>query len=197
MAAGFSRRFGDADKRRATLSDGCTLLAATLSHLQPFFSNPATGCRLAVVIRPEDQPDALAIPEDILVLRAPGAALGLGGSISDAVKTVLESPELSAIDSLAVLLGDMPGIKFEPLSALVDASGRDRIVRPRYQNQPGHPVLFGRDFWPEMLGLQGEEGARAVIKANGASLHHIDVEDSGVIADIDTPEQLVQRRGSR
>lgn len=195
MAAGFSRRFGNADKRNAALSDGRTLLATTLSQLQR--GTCAANYQLAVVIRPEDDAATLGIPEDLPLLRAPAAERGLGGSISDAVRSVSADPAFAAIDSLAIMLGDMPAIQPETLSMLVAAGRPNSILRPRYQGLPGHPVLFGRDFWPELLSLEGEEGARAVIRANAASLFSIDVGDEGVVVDIDTPEQLAQQRTGR
>ncbi|WP_432696055.1 nucleotidyltransferase family protein [Marinobacterium sp. YM272] len=190
MAAGFSRRFGSADKRLAKLADGSTLLGATLAQLQAEFSAPGSGGRLAVVIRPDDDPACLGISEQLDLLRAPNAGAGLGASIADAARAVSADPVLNGFDSLAIMLGDMPGLKPDTIRALVSASGRDRIVRPRYRQQPGHPVLFGRDFWSGLCNLQGDEGARAVIAANRAALRQLDLDDAGVIADIDTPAQL-------
>lgn len=189
MAAGFSRRFGTADKRRAIMADGRTLLATTLAQLRsPVIT---ASYQLAVVIRPEDDAAALGIPADLPVLHAPSAAQGLGASIADAVRAVLAVPELSDVDSLAIMLGDMPGIQAETLTNLINAGRRSQIVRPRYQRIPGHPVIFGRDFWPSLIHLNGDEGARSLIRENPDSLLYIDLDDTGVIADIDSPEQLV------
>ncbi|SEG66999.1 nucleotidyltransferase family protein [Marinobacterium lutimaris] len=189
MAAGFSRRFGITDKRTAILADGRSLLAATLSQLS---SPTGASYQLAVVIRPEDDVVALGIPEHLRVLRAPAAADGLGASIADAVRAVADDAAFADVDSLAIMLGDMPAIHADTLTALIDAASRGQIVRPRYRDQPGHPVLFGRDFWGELGGLSGDEGGRTLLKANADCLLYIDLDDGGVVADIDTPEQLAQ-----
>lgn len=190
MAAGFSRRFGTADKRHAIMADGRTLLATTLAQLRSPVST--ASYQVAVVIRPEDDATVLGIPADLPILHAPSAAQGLGASIADAVRAVLANPELLDVDSLAIMLGDMPGIQTDTFTNLINAGGRSQIVRPRYQGIPGHPVLFGRDFWMSLIHLNGDEGARSVIRENPDSLLYIELDDSGVIADIDTPEQLLQ-----
>lgn len=190
MAAGFSRRFGREDKRTAQLADGSPLLERTLSRLQPAFTTPSGCCLLAVVIRPEDSPEALGIPPECMILRAPNAALGLGSSIADALHAVQQIPSLNHIDSVAITPGDMPAIRPVTVTALLAYASADTIVRPRYREQPGHPVLFGRRFWAELRAINGGPGARQVIAANRRALVVVDVDDPGVVLDIDTRAAL-------
>ncbi|MDI5933163.1 NTP transferase domain-containing protein [Halomonas kalidii] len=90
----------------------------------------------------------------------------------------------------AILLGDMPDIWLETLHALQRQATRSDIIRPRYADRPGHPVLFGRDFWPELETLDGDDGAREVIRRHRDRYREHAVEDPGVCRDIDTPAQL-------
>lgn len=192
MAAGFSRRFGRADKRTAQLADGDTLLKRTLKQVITAFDGPTGETQLVVVIRPEDRPEALGIPESCTIVRAPNAAQGLGASIADAVGTIQQDPKLNHIVSLALMLGDMPAVRANTLMELLTFGAADAIVRPRYRDKPGHPVLFGRTFWSDLQSIDGPEGARSVISAHKSALRLIDVDDAGVIWDIDTPQQLEQ-----
>jgi len=190
MAAGFSRRFGGEDKRTAPLATGGTLLARTLARLLPAFT-PASGeCLLAVVIRPGDCPSALGIPVQCPILRAPNAGHGLGASIADAMRGIREMPLIDTVDSIAILLGDMPAIRAQTLSDLIHFSRVDTIVRPYYRGQPGHPVIFGRKFWPQLRTVTGEQGARQVVNAHASGVLAVAVDDPGILLDVDNKAAL-------
>lgn len=186
MAAGFSRRFGADDKRALRLADDVSLLGHTLAQVQPAFTGTGGQSLLVVVIRPDDSPSALGIPEECHIVRAPNARGGLGASIADAMIAVRTLPLTRDIDSVAILLGDMPALKPATLAKLLAASSADTIVRPRFKAHCGHPVVFGRKFWPVLCGLAGDEGARQVIAAHVSALTVVDVDDPGTLLDIDT-----------
>ena len=66
--------------------------------------------------------------------------------------------------------------------------GRPHIVQPVFADQPGHPVGFSNEFFGEQLLAQsGDVGARRVVAAHPASLELVEVDDRGVIDDIDVP----------
>ena len=190
MAAGFSRRFGGEDKRTAPLAAGGTLLESTLVQLLPAFTAASGECLLAVVIRPEDSPSALGIPVQCPILRAPNAGRGLGASIADAMVRIREIPLMESVDSIAILLGDMPAIRAQTLSDLIHISRVDTIVRPEYNGQPGHPVIFGRQFWPQLCSVTGEQGARQVVGSNISAVLTVAVEDPGILLDVDNKVAL-------
>ena len=179
LAAGFGRRFG-ADKRRAPLADGRTLLAASLASVRAVFPD------VRVVIRSDDDPTALGLPVDIPVVSCADAESGLGHSLAAGVASL----DRCEADSVAILLGDMPWLRESTLRLLAEAAGEERIVFPLHDGQRGHPVLFGRRFWPELLELQGDEGARAVLHAHRDAWHPLEVDDPGVLRDVDTPAAL-------
>jgi len=189
MAAGFSRRFGEQDKRCAEYA-GTTLLSASLSNLLPAFRTPAGKYQLTVVIRPEDSPQDLGIPAECTVIRAPSAAQGLSASIADAVTEINLDMQWQQITSLALMLGDMPEIKQQTIALLRRQATEHNIVRPVFQQQPGHPVLFGRTFWTQLMKGTDDQGGRQVIKNTPDSFLAIATNDAGVIYDIDTPQQI-------
>jgi len=178
LAAGFSRRFG-ADKRIAELNDGQKLLSASLrlpcSLLQDVW----------VVVRPDDDLEPLQIPQSSHIVRSERTHDGMGHSIASGMSAVEEQSSATAV---AIFLGDMPWINPETLHALIERASADQIVLPTYRGQPGHPVLFGRQFWAQMQGLTGDTGAKAVIQANPQAVQRVEVDDHGILADIDLPQ---------
>ncbi|MFC0266452.1 nucleotidyltransferase family protein [Kushneria aurantia] len=181
LAAGHGRRFGS-DKRRARLTDGRTLLRATLDSLAPCFATPL------VVLRAEDDDAALELPGSAKRLHVAPDAAGMGDSLATGVKALLhDAPHYRA---LAVVLGDMPAVREETLRRLCTAASAENIVRPARAGRCGHPVLFGRHWWPELAELGGDEGARALLQRHAAQLVEVAVDDDGIHRDVDTPEAL-------
>ena len=62
------------------------------------------------------------------------------------------------------------------------------IVVPRYGAKRGHPVIFSRQLFDELLAAPMDQGAKAVVNAHRDDTLEIDTQDSGVTVDIDTPE---------
>ncbi|SDK97395.1 molybdenum cofactor cytidylyltransferase [Franzmannia pantelleriensis] len=184
MAAGYSRRFGAQDKRRAQLTGEHTLLAATLGNAQRAFP------LLRVVLREDDDPQRLGLPATTPIIRAPRAERGLGASIGDAVAALNGDRELDGVVAAAVLLGDMPVISPATLRQLQGQADAATILRPSHAGRPGHPVLFGREVWPELAALDGDQGAREVIRRHRHRYREIAVSDAGVCRDIDSPDEL-------
>ena len=56
---------------------------------------------------------------------------------------------------------------------------------PRYQGRRGHPIWFSRDLIAEFLGLQAFGAAREIVRAHTAQTEFLDVDDPGILADID------------
>jgi molybdenum cofactor cytidylyltransferase len=93
---------------------------------------------------------------------------------------------------LATLV-DIPSVRVETVQALIaaaSASDHWRAVRPAIEGRHGHPVLWRRDVLPLLEAASADHGARAVMRALAAAGAVLDVEvdDRGVCADIDTPE---------
>ena len=62
------------------------------------------------------------------------------------------------------------------------------IIRPVYDDRPGHPVLFARGLWSELVEPDLTEGARQVVHRHAAEILDVAIGDRGVAVDIDTPE---------
>ncbi|MBW5801246.1 nucleotidyltransferase family protein [Halomonas elongata] len=184
MAAGRSRRFGR-DKRTARLADGRPLLAATRESVS------RTYPLQRLILREGEGPASLGLSPSVPHWRVPSSILeGLGTSLGHAVRTACLDPELAHCRTLAIWLGDMPWIAPATSEALLTQARDDTILRPTHDGQPGHPVLFGRTFWPELSNLTGDQGAHELLVRHRERCHHLPVDDPGVLRDVDRPQDL-------
>lgn len=179
LAAGRSTRFAG-DKRRARLADGRSLLEASLDSARQAFAE------VWVVLRPDDDAAGLGIPPGVGIVRSEQADLGMGHSLAAGIRQLLPS----SARAVAILLGDMPWIAAASLHRLAQAADPQRIVVPWHAGQRGHPVIFGRRFWPALLQTQGDQGAKALIAANAVFCDAVELEDPAVLRDVDTREDL-------
>lgn len=181
LAAGRARRFGN-DKRLAHLPQRGPLLAATLATLRPHFGE------IRVVLGIDDDRRTLGISDDIVTIRARSADQGMGKSLAAGVRALSTESQAHAV---AVMLGDMPWVSRESFALLCTQSSDQAIVRPFYRGQGGHPVLFGRCFWGSLEQLTDDEGARSVVRRHRDACIEIEVQDPGVVRDVDRPVHLV------
>ena len=72
----------------------------------------------------------------------------------------------------------------------VDDEHNDRAVVPVWQGQMGHPPLLARSLFGKIAQLTGDAGARRLFDEAGTNLLRVDVGDSGILADADTPDAL-------
>jgi molybdenum cofactor cytidylyltransferase len=114
---------------------------------------------------------------------APGA--GMGDSIAAGVRAT------AGATGWLILPADLPLIRSDTLRAMASAPPCDVTV-PRYHGQRGHPVRFDAVCGPELLDLKGNSGAAQVLRARAAmnSIAFVDVDDAGVVTDIDTLDDL-------
>lgn len=116
------------------------------------------------------------------------------GEMLSSLQTGLQtlSPEIAAC---LVMMGDQPMMNIRTVDQIVlaYAQGKGEIVAPVYEGRRGHPVLFDRRFWPELLALQ--EGApRDVIRRYPEYQYLVPAHDDSILRDLDTPEQYHRER---
>ena len=96
------------------------------------------------------------------------------------------------VDGVLVHLADHPlvqGATFRALAEKYEVT-RAPILIARHRGQRGHPALFAKGVFSELLAAPDSEGARFVVNAQPARVVYVDVEDPGVTLDLDTPEDL-------
>jgi CTP:molybdopterin cytidylyltransferase MocA len=84
-------------------------------------------------------------------------------------------------------LVDHPAVDDATIDALLGPADRSLIRIPRYQGERGHPIWFRRDLIGEFLAVPSTGAARDVVRKHRADTQWIDVENAGILADIDDP----------
>jgi molybdenum cofactor cytidylyltransferase len=183
LAAGASRRMGRS-KPMVSLGNR-TILQRTLDHLRAarvdeivvvlghragevLTTLQGMGCRV-VINRQHDQ--------------------GMSSSLRRGLQAVHPRSRAALI-----ALGDQPFISPQIIDRLVEAFERDRrsIVVPIHNGQRGHPVIFGRDLWPRLESLSGDVGGKELIRQHSEDVLEVEVDDPGILMDIDRPEDAVR-----
>ena len=186
LAAGSSQRFGD-DKRKAVLPGGDSVLVRTINNVAKL-----TDTTL-VVLRCGDQSyaDELAPQIDlpnVAYFLAPDSAKGMAHSLGNAIDHVQD------LSAAIVFLADMPFVEDKTVSALIDSYEANKaaqpIIVPTLNGTHGHPVIFDQCYFAEIAALEGDRGARPVITAHPDNLVTVEVDDPGILKDIDTPEDI-------
>jgi molybdenum cofactor cytidylyltransferase len=90
-------------------------------------------------------------------------------------------------DGALLTLVDHPAVTPPTLDLLLPEP-RPPLRIPRYQGKRGHPVWFSRDLFPEFLALPAGAAARDVMQSHFCEAKFLDLDDPGIVADIDDPE---------
>lgn len=187
LAAGLSRRFGS-PKLLHPLDDGRPLLAHTLECYSQVFE------QIYVVIGAQENranSELRALLGDInseTKFQAIETTHNIDGMSQSIVAGVSAASEAHG---WLIGLGDMPYVLPDTASQITTALRPDNIVMPRYQGQPGNPVAFGKEFYSQLLALMGDKGARSVTKRAAHKVVYIDVDDAGVLQDVDHPNDIL------
>jgi molybdenum cofactor cytidylyltransferase len=101
--------------------------------------------------------------------------------------------KLKNCESVFLALGDQPFVDKEFLLKAIDAwrNQKARIVSPVYKGKKGHPVLFDRSLFNEILSLDKQKTIRDIIHAHADELHLIET-GKWAILDMDVPEDLTR-----
>ncbi len=177
LAAGSATRFGG-DKLVVPLSDGTPVGLAAMRSLA------AAVDTVVAVVRPGDAGLARVLAsEGARVTPCARAAEGMGASLAWGV----QAAPLAA--GWLVALADMPWIRPASVSLVANAMRAGAsIAAAAWGESRGHPVGFASSFYPELVALSGDEGAKALLARYPVTL--IATDDQGVVRDVDTPGDL-------
>jgi molybdenum cofactor cytidylyltransferase len=190
LAAGQSRRMGGPNKLLAEIN-GTPMVTHVARRLLASRARPI----IAVLGNQADAVDTALAKLPVERVRNPDFAAGLSTSLKRGI-TALPSD----LDGMIVCLGDMPLISGRHLDRLIAAfnplEGRAIIV-PTRRSKRGNPVLWSKQFFPEMAGLAGDVGAKHLIGEHAELVAEVEMDDDAVLVDIDTPEALDAFREKR
>lgn len=193
LAAGAARRFGSPKLTQEVHGRPVVRWSADLLRRAPVDD-------VLVVVAPEhaDIRDALTDVEVKFVVNDQ-ADRGIGSSIACGVRAL--DPRTSAV---LIALADEPMLSVDAVRSVVACYERERrgggtgaagalIVAPRHAGTPGHPVLFDRAVFAELLALDGDAGARDVIRRDPARVAVVELGAPPPL-DVDTPADLANLR---
>ena len=188
LAAGKGSRFNGPHHKLAQTLGNATVLASTLRH--------AVATQLPVVVVTTQGLADIArrsvAARDVVVLPEVGSPdssrLGMGYSIAAGVSA---RPDASG---WLMLPGDMPLVQPETISAVAAQLDQHPVVYAQHRGRRGHPVGFAAELYSELVLLYGDDGARRLVARYPA--HGLDVDDAGVLIDVDTEADLEAVRTS-
>ncbi len=116
---------------------------------------------------------------------------GMSASIRCGLERLLTlAPE---IEGVVLMLADQPEITGSSLRKLMLEQKHSALVAARYNDVLGTPALFSRDYFDELLQLEGQSGARSLIERHRDHVRMVDLPEA--TRDLDTPEDLAAFRG--
>jgi molybdenum cofactor cytidylyltransferase len=178
LAAGRGERFGG-HKLLAPWRDGTAVAVAAAQHLIDALPNSIA------VLRPGDEILAsLLAAEGLRIVVNPNADGGMGTSLARGVAA-------AEADGWVIALADMPAIRPATILAVAEAlAGGAALATPVYHGQRGHPIGFARRFRAALAALDGDRGGRDILEQHADELRLIEVDDEGVLVDIDRAADL-------
>ncbi len=90
------------------------------------------------------------------------------------------------------LLADQPLVDAETINCLLDKfwSADKDIGVPTYRGKRGTPSIFRKNFYPQIMKITGDTGARQIIREHPDRVLEIEIKDPRLFLDIDTAEDL-------
>jgi molybdenum cofactor cytidylyltransferase len=189
LAAGRSTRMGGPNKLLEEIN-GKPLVRHVVEHVL------ASRARPVVVVtghQKEGVERALAgLP--VTFVHNPNFADGLSTSLKTGIGAV--PPDA---DGAVVGLGDMPQVSAALIDKLIAAFDPERgalVAIPTIMGKRGNPVLWSRRFFPDLLSVEGDVGARHLIGGYGEAVVEVPLDDAAALTDVDTPEALTALRAA-
>ena len=98
------------------------------------------------------------------------------------------------ISGALICLGDMPWVSRADLDALIAAFARGDapICVPTRAGRRGNPVLWPARHFAALRALQGDVGARGLLRRHAREVVRVAMRGAGITRDVDTPDDLVK-----
>lgn len=182
LAAGASTRLGE--PKQLVVVDGEPLLLRTVRVARE------AGCDPVVVVLGFEAQRMRAALGGMPVLFAENANWhsGMGSSLRRGMEALADIDP--GIAGVLVLVCDQTALSAEVLRELrrVHARGDRSITASRYSGRVGVPAIFSAPYFPELMRVEGDRGARGILERHTGDVATVEFADG--VKDLDTPEQL-------
>jgi molybdenum cofactor cytidylyltransferase len=121
------------------------------------------------------------------VINNPNYELGMSTSVQAGLRALSRD-----IEAAAIFLVDHPLIDSLTVRRLCASIAPGRILLPVHKGRRGHPIVLASDLFAEVLDLPSELGLNFVVRRIRDRVLEVEVDDAGVLQDVDTPEQYAK-----
>jgi molybdenum cofactor cytidylyltransferase len=183
LAAGRSTRMGSVNKMLAEIG-GKPLVRIAAEQAVASHAHPV----IVVTGHEREKVEGALKGLPVRLVHNKNFAEGLGTSLKTGISAVPEEA-----DAAVVCLGDMPQVDAALINRLIAAYDPERgalVVVPSIEGRRGNPVVWSRRLFPDLMGLQGDVGARHLIGNYAEAVVEVPVAGEAALTDVDTPESL-------
>ena len=183
LAAGRSSRMGGPNKLLAEIG-GRPLVRIVAEQALASRARPV----VVVTGHQHERVEAALAGLPVKCVHNPHYADGLGTSLKAAIAALP-----AEVDGAVVCLGDMPQVDAALIDRLIRAIDPDKgalVAVPIIDGKRGNPVVWSRRFFPDLMAVEGDVGARHLIGRYAEAVVEVTVSGRAALTDIDTPEAL-------
>ncbi len=183
LAAGRSSRMGGPNKLLAEIG-GRPLVRIAVEEALASHARPV----IVVTGHQRERVDAALAGLPVKLVHNPAFADGLGTSLKTGIAALP-----AETDGVIVCLGDMPQVDAALIDRLIGALDPEKgalIAVPTIDGQRGNPVVWTRRFFPELMAVEGDIGARHLIGLYSEAVAEVPLTGTAALTDVDTPEAL-------
>jgi molybdenum cofactor cytidylyltransferase len=181
LGAGRSSRMGGPNKLLEQIN-GKPLIRIVTEHVLASKARPV----IVVTGHQRERVEAALKGMPVKLVHNPDFADGLGTSLRTGITALPPEP-----DGAIVCLGDMPQVDAGIIDRLIDGFDPDNgalVVVPTIEGKRGNPVLWSRRFFPDLMAVEGDVGARHLIGRYTEAVAEVPLIGTAVLTDVDTPE---------
>lgn len=185
LAAGSSRRMGEINKLLAPWQG-----QPLLTHVLDAALGCEGHCEVVVVTGHQADQVAAVVQGRAETAHNPHYATGMASSLRKAIAWSQRHDP----DGLLVLLGDMPLVKPSHIDRMLTVfaeTGPRAIIQATNAGKPGNPVLLPKALFDEVMQIEGDRGARAIIEAHDDMVVPVEI-GTAASRDFDTPEAFAK-----
>jgi molybdenum cofactor cytidylyltransferase len=183
LAAGRSSRMGGPNKLLAEIG-GKPLVRIVVDAVLGSRARPV----VVVTGHQRDKVEAALAGLPVKFAHNPHFADGLGTSLKAGIAALP-----AEVDGAIVCLGDMPQVDSALIDRLIGAFDPDHgalVVLPTIDGKRGNPVVWSRRFFPDLMAVEGDVGARYLIGRYTEAVAEVPLTGTAALTDVDTPEAL-------